>query len=81
MWPPVVIRRFGIIHENKLLFAKMCEEMRVTMKKGKQKNNATTRAGRKEGRTDRISLSDTGIPGSDLDQLSSHTCSICIKSV
>ena len=45
MWPPVVIRRFGIIHENKLLFAKMCEEMRVTMKKGKQKNNATTRAG------------------------------------
>ena len=26
----------------------MCEEMRVTMKKGKQKNNATTRAGRKE---------------------------------
>ena len=40
MWPPVVIRRFGIIHENKLLFAKMCEEMRVTMKKGKQKNNA-----------------------------------------
>ena len=80
MWPPVVIRRFGIIHENKLLFAKMCEEMRVTMKKGKQKNNATTRAGRK-GRTDRISLSDTGIPGSDLDQLSSHTCSICIKSV
>ena len=48
MWPPVVIRRFGIIHENKLLFAKMCEEMRVTMKKGKQKNNATTRAGRKE---------------------------------
>ena len=37
MWPPVVIRRFGIIHENKLLFAKMCEEMRVTMKKGKQK--------------------------------------------
>ena len=36
MWPPVVIRRFGIIHENKLLFAKMCEEMRVTMKKGKQ---------------------------------------------
>ena len=74
-----------LLSEDLELFTKISYSLQKCVKKWglqwKKGNRKITLQQEQEERTDRISLSDTGIPGSDLDQLSSHTCSICIKSV